>query len=196
MSRGNRFGETPVMKSWQDIPGWFNFAAFYDEVVELAGEGDELAEVGCWLGRSTAYLAQRLAEKGLHCPLYAVDTWKGDPSSPKQQEGVAEHGGDLFPQFRRNMIECGVFEWIYPLQEDSAKAAARFEDASLFFVFIDADHDFEPCSNDIRAWLPKVRPGGILAGHDFHTYESVRQAVRHTLGGGFEVRHQCWVRRA
>ena len=34
------------------------------------------------------------------------------------------------------------------------------------FVFIDGDHRYESVRRDIQAWLPKVRPGGIMGGHD------------------------------
>ena len=46
-------------------------------------------------------------------------------------------------------------------------AAATYPDQSLDFVFLDADHDYESVKADIAAWLPKVKPGGILAGHDY-----------------------------
>jgi predicted O-methyltransferase YrrM len=49
----------------------------------------------------------------------------------------------------------------------SLEAAARVEDASLDFVYIDARHDYDSVREDVLAWLPKVRPGGILAGHDY-----------------------------
>lgn len=41
-------------------------------------------------------------------------------------------------------------------------------DASLDFVYIDADHHYETALADIRAWWPKVRQGGFLGGHDYH----------------------------
>lgn len=48
----------------------------------------------------------------------------------------------------------------------SVDAARGFEDGSLDFVFIDADHREASVRADIAAWRPKVRPGGVLSGHD------------------------------
>ncbi len=49
----------------------------------------------------------------------------------------------------------------------SSEAAARFSDESLDFVYIDADHSYRGCREDLRAFYPKVKPGGIFAGHDY-----------------------------
>jgi len=49
----------------------------------------------------------------------------------------------------------------------SVEAAKRVENESLDLVFIDALHHYEPMMEDIRAWLPKVKPDGILSGHDW-----------------------------
>jgi hypothetical protein len=40
-------------------------------------------------------------------------------------------------------------------------------DSSLDFVYIDARHDRASVLEDLAAWYPKVRAGGIIAGHDY-----------------------------
>eukprot|EP00927_Polykrikos_kofoidii_P057104 TRINITY_DN51211_c0_g1_i1.p1 TRINITY_DN51211_c0_g1~~TRINITY_DN51211_c0_g1_i1.p1 ORF type:complete len:353 (+),score=41.57 TRINITY_DN51211_c0_g1_i1:36-1061(+) len=52
------------------------------------------------------------------------------------------------------------------LQTSSVAAAAHVSDGSLDLVFIDGNHSFGAVREDILAWAPKVRPGGILSGHD------------------------------
>jgi predicted O-methyltransferase YrrM len=58
-------------------------------------------------------------------------------------------------------------------------AISDFEDSSLDFVYIDANHTYEAATEDIREWSKKVRPGGIVAGHDYVNTEGygVIQAI-------------------
>lgn len=57
-----------------------------------------------------------------------------------------------------------------------------FPDGFFDWVYIDADHTLEACLADLQAASPKVKPGGVLAGHDYHGYRSdprygVKEAV-------------------
>jgi predicted O-methyltransferase YrrM len=47
------------------------------------------------------------------------------------------------------------------------EAYKLFEDESIDFLFIDADHSFEAVKKDLKLWYPKVKTGGIIAGHDY-----------------------------
>lgn len=49
----------------------------------------------------------------------------------------------------------------------SMDAVNQFTDGSLDFVYIDADHSYQAVTDDITAWIKKVKPGGILAGDDY-----------------------------
>jgi hypothetical protein len=44
-------------------------------------------------------------------------------------------------------------------------------------VYIDANHTHEEVKKDIQAWLPKIKKGGIISGHDYGGWEGVTQAV-------------------
>lgn len=49
----------------------------------------------------------------------------------------------------------------------SVNAAKKFPDNSLDFVYVDARHDYSGCLEDLIAWYPKLKEGGMIAGHDF-----------------------------
>ena len=54
------------------------------------------------------------------------------------------------------------------IRDFSINASFQFENNFFDFVYIDADHTYEASYMDICAWYPKVKPGGILAGHDYN----------------------------
>ncbi len=62
------------------------------------------------------------------------------------------------------------------LMTTSVKAAPSVEDESLDFVYIDGNHSYDFITQDLQAWYPKVRSGGIVSGHDYGI-RPVRQAV-------------------
>jgi predicted O-methyltransferase YrrM len=65
----------------------------------------------------------------------------------------------------------------------SLEAAQLFKDGSLDAVYIDADHSYPSAREDILTWKPKVRPGGILSGHDYgRCHIGVKLAVDEILG--------------
>lgn len=70
------------------------------------------------------------------------------------------------------------------IRDTSARAAHRFETASLDFVYIDADHKYESVLADLGAWFDKVRVGGIIAGHDYSNPEL--PGVQHAVDGFFQ----------
>ncbi len=71
--------------------------------------------------------------------------------------------------------------------------AAKFVPGLLDFVFIDAAHDYDNVKADIATWLPKVRPGGILAGHDYsRAFRGVKRAVGEYFPGRFQRRGDLW----
>ncbi len=86
----------------------------------------------------------------------------------------------------KNRDRCSI------LRMDSVAAANTFPDRSLDFVYLDGDHSLAGCTRDIVAWAPKVKVGGILAGHDYYDKEPfmVRTAVNQCCNGPCGVTHE------
>jgi hypothetical protein len=56
---------------------------------------------------------------------------------------------------------------VQAIRGQSADAATLFPDGYFDMVYLDADHSYESVKADLKAWLPRVRPGGWIAGHDY-----------------------------
>ena len=63
---------------------------------------------------------------------------------------------------------------------DSMGALEEIPDGSLDFVYIDGLHEFDAVITDIIGWIPKVKKGGIVAGHDYYEFyqSGVIEAVK------------------
>lgn len=157
---------------YENIHGWFSFDTLYTNAVQRFNDA-KFVEVGCWKGRSTAFLAVEIVNSNKNIELYCVDTWLGSAEHTSVQEVV---DNTLYETFLNNMKT--VKDVIKPMRMTSLQAAQQFEDGTLDFVFIDASHDYENVKADIQAWYPKVKTGGVFAGHDYKdNWPGVDQAV-------------------
>ena len=118
-----------------------------------------IAEIGSWTGRSTLALACNTTGK-----VFAVDTWNGSDNGDLKDVIANHYPGWVFDQFRQNTEDCTN---IYVKRLPSLVAARLFEPQTFDLVFIDAAHDYVSVLNDIRTWLPLLKRGGILCGHDY-----------------------------
>jgi hypothetical protein len=80
----------------------------------------------------------------------------------------------------------------------SVEAAKKVEDNFFDMVFIDASHFYEDVKQDIISWLPKVKPGGILSGDDYHEkdFPEVIRAVNELLFNVIVEEYTWHVRKA
>ncbi len=129
------------------------------------------AEIGVWRGyMSVALLSRR------DLTLYMVDNWEG-----LSEPGYTSEDQPCNMEFATsNTVYAAPRRHI--LQMDSVEAAKRLDDGSLDFVFIDADHSYKAVVDDIQAWMPKIKKGGWLSGHDYNNPRGpwgaeVKQAV-------------------
>lgn len=107
------------------------------------------------------------------CPdlaMVGVDLWQYQPD----KDACRDEGGRSYLNHDLEGYYAALKDALTPFAEraallrmDTVEAAGKFPDRHFDFVFIDADHTYEGVSRDIDAWLPKVRPGGRLIGHDY-----------------------------
>lgn len=168
------------------ITGWIEPGEL-QWLAERAMSAPLICEVGSWQGRSTMALAEHC-----HGTVYAVDTWKG---SPEHQDQFVNNPPDwCYDEFCKNLAEYIKSNRVIPIRADS-RYAAKVIMWSLYFdmVFLDAAHEYEEISADFDAWLPRVRSGGIICGHDAG-FEPVTRALNERLPQGWSQRnvHGIW----
>ena len=122
-------------------------------------------EIGSYLGASALFLASGMKEREGN--VYCIDTWKN--------EGMSEGERDTFDEFLKNTRPLKDF--ITPLRGYSIDVARTF-DKGIDLIFIDGDHSYEAVKSDIKAWLSKVKNGGIVVFHDIGWAEGVKRAVK------------------
>ncbi len=136
----------------------------------LAHEPKIVVEVGVYAGALSAMLATipSLEQQ------FIVDSWEGGYSN--------------FDQKHMDGIAAGVLDWAKTQPKltvhrmRSVDGAKLFADESIDFFHTDGDHSLEGITGDIRAWLPKVKPGGILSG-DNYEINAVAKGVSKLLPG-------------
>ena len=156
-------------------------------------------EVGSWKGRSASYMAVEILNSKKRIKFDCVDTWLGsvehtDPHSPFFVEELINDKDWLYYQFLNNTRP--VCDIIKPVRLSSLDSVNLYENRSLDFVFIDASHEYDDVKKDILAWYPKIKKGGIIAGHDFTTFDGVRQAVDELIinkGMNYVLKNSYWI---
>jgi predicted O-methyltransferase YrrM len=169
---------------------WFSYPNLYRDMVLKFPSGSKFVEIGSWKGKSSAFMAVEIANSSKNIEFYCVDTWNGS-SEHKDMEEI----DFLYDIFSSNMKP--VENYYKSMRKNSIEAANYFEDDSLDFVFIDASHEYEDVKKDIKAWLPKVKKNGVLAGHDYYIrgydyFPGVKQAVDECLAN-FSTSENCFV---
>jgi hypothetical protein len=122
---------------------------------------DILMEPAAFIGVLHAEYEQKFAAWGPLCHL--IDPWHEQPADVYRDSQNAQAHLESAYWTAKNRLPNATFHRMLSLE-----AAPLFEDASLSLVHLDGNHSHAAVSADIAAWWPKVRPGGILAGHDLY----------------------------
>ena len=160
-----------------EIEGWMDYQDIYKMIASAADEGGTFVELGIWQGRSLSFMCEFLTLLEKRLSVFAYDSFDpayrlGCPGKMTTSEQWRKHVEDTLAE---------TSPWLKPtvVRANSWDAAALHEDGSVFAVWVDGCHTREAVIKDIEAWLPKIRPGGILAGHDLdhNHHPGVRQGL-------------------
>jgi hypothetical protein len=163
-------------------------------LAEKATTHSSIVEVGSFLGRTTCVLAQ-------HTPgiVFAFDDWKGPRDVVVEKvvvngEIVTDHPMSMYDLVSQNRLDLyGQFQEniqglsnIRILRADHADSSAIPDDLVPDMVFVDGNHSYEDTRRDILTWKDRLRPGGLLCGHDAQM-DGVFQALMELFPGRWRL---------
>ena len=128
--------------------------------------GATMVEIGSYIGASANFLAAAAQEIGGEPVVHCVDTW--------HNEGMSEGLRDTWPEFQTNTLRYASL--IIPHRGHSVDVGSTF-DEQIDLLFLDGDHSYEGCRADVLAWLPHLKPGGVVVMHDYGWAEGVQRVV-------------------
>jgi hypothetical protein len=97
--------------------------------------------------------------------LYMVDVWRPLESEYDDSSNHGKYDGGVYNNAMENIK--GFEDRAIMVRATSEISSDMFNDESLDFVYIDANHAYDYVVQDIKLWHPKVKKGGYLCGHDY-----------------------------
>lgn len=147
-----------------------NCFGLYDMMKEISKPDFVMVEIGSFAGISSMLFASMCKK------VYCVDLWQeySELNNDKlsEAERLFDHHNRIYPNIAK--MKC-----------DSVKAAENFKDKSLDMVYVDGAHDLKSVEEDLIAWIPKIKRGGWICGHDIKI--DVRLAVEKVIGTNYKT---------
>ena len=146
----------PAVSAWQEhIP----FAMFLIEILRPR----VFVELGVHTGASYLAFCQAIANLGVSCTCYGVDTFQGDEHAGRYERHIEsqlrERHDPLYGGFSR--LVTSTFD----------EAARYIPDGSVDLLHIDGMHSYEAVSHDFATWSPKLSARAVVLFHDINVRE-------------------------
>lgn len=146
-------GPVPLLAVRSELTLLLNRRGLTGDGVEVGVKAGEFSEIllDHWRGRR----------------LISVDPWLEQPTEIYADTDNVEQGEhDALHQVTIDRLaRFGARSEVWRMT--GTEAAARIPAGSLDFVYLDARHDYASVRSDVAEWFPKVKAGGLLAGHDY-----------------------------
>ena len=179
-------------KEWRNTVSFnlqfFGIIDLINNISENMYVGSRMLEIGSYMGESTAMFAA----SGMFDEVHVLDPHEG-------YEEFNELFGWTWEDVKREwkLNTRHNHEIIHLRNEYSYNVHADFPDGYFDFIYIDGDHSYEGVRQDIELYLPKLRKGGIIGGHDYSANEwpGVVKAIHETLGKpDYVFLDQSWIK--
>lgn len=196
-----------------DCQGWGSYHPYLSEAIE-ALKPRLIIEIGVWKGASVIFMAEQLRRLSLDAVIIAIDTWRGSAEhwisnrwfgSLKIQGGICR----IQETFMTNIKARGLTDYVLPLPLDSVNAFQVCKKLAIQaeLIHIDAGHDYDSVSTDLRLWWTLLQDQGVMICDDYSVDDSgtptawagVAEAVNEhvaSTGNATNFRHtknKCWI---
>jgi len=123
--------------------------------LKFVGLNGKMCELGVDKGKHLDYLRKKASPT----ELIGIDSWESFPKvwTQEEQDAKREKVTDWFSQYGNTTIVHAKIE----------EQVNEYPDGYFDFIYLDSNHLYDPAVNDISQWWPKVKSGGIFAGHDY-----------------------------
>lgn len=141
-----------------------------------------ICEIGSWCGSSANEFAKRFKY------VYCIDPWISSKEiTTKYNMSEVEAEFDKVKALHNN---------IFKIKDFSHKVYEQFQDKHFDIVYVDGEHSYEGCKNDIKMFLPKCKR--YIAGHDYwlKKFPGVVRAVNETIGKPDKIfKDSSWIKK-
>lgn len=124
--------------------------------------------IGVELGVQNGYYSKEMLSSWPGCEEYhLVDLW----GHQENYDDVANVNMAAQEKIYRRALES-TSEWrekVAVCRNYTTSCVDMFDDEYFDFIYVDARHDFKGVWDDVVAYWPKLKVGGIMAGHDYVT---------------------------
>lgn len=189
------------IKSYLDVPGWINDAAWiYEDIVKSLPDNAHIVEIGTYLGQSATRMAELLKQYNrsdvkfdsidiFYLQHYSIvlrddfdeNTMTGVPPQFKKYVQDLQNLGIIILDICKHPLhQLGLIDYVNYICIDSHYAHKLYDDESLDFVWLDANHEYPYVFHELNTMWKKIKPNGILAGDDYNDI-GVKTAVDNFL---------------
>lgn len=119
----------------------------------------KMIEIGSYMGESTSLFAM----SGLFSDIYAIDPWEGSFQHLNENQGFV----NIITEFNINN-RLFTEKIVHPIIGYSQDVVHKFNDDEYDVIYVDGDHDYTSVKRDIQMYLPKLKSGGFMCGHDYN----------------------------
>ena len=152
---------------------------FIDDMFKIR-KISEFVEIGSYAGESTMMFVDKFVDARIYC----IDPWNDMDFEAYEIDKVGV-GSYTKPSLVESVFDENIKNYnnITKIKLTSEEASSQFDDNCLDMIYMDGIHTAKYITIDLEKWIPKIKSGGIIAGHDYSGYfQSYRTYIKEYFG--------------